>query len=47
MERERITGEEQPPCWCTQVNFTADLLAQVPPDAKDRACICAVCARAR
>jgi hypothetical protein len=46
MEVERLTGEKQPPCWCTQVDFGAGLLAQVPPRAKDRACICPACARA-
>jgi hypothetical protein len=47
MEVERSTGEKQPPCWCTQVDFGAELLARVPQDAKDRACICPACARAR
>ena len=44
-EVERATGVPQPPCWCTQVDFSAELLARVPTAAKDRACICAVCAR--
>jgi len=47
METERISGEKQPPCWCTQVNFDAGLLARIPADAKDRACICPACAQAR
>ena len=42
---ERITGEAQPPCWCTQVDFTADLLARVPPERRRLACICAACAK--
>lgn len=46
MERERTTGEKQPPCWCTQVAFPQNLLARVPADAKARACICEACARA-
>ncbi len=45
METERATGEKQPPCWCTQVDFSADLLARVPDDAKRLACICPECAR--
>jgi hypothetical protein len=45
MERERITGEAQPPCWCTQVDFSAELMSRVPADAKDSACICPACAR--
>lgn len=43
MEAERASGEPQPPCWCMQVNFTADLIARVPGDAQARACICARC----
>ena len=47
MEIERATGVRQPPCWCMEVDFTAELLAKVPQDAKNRACICAACARPR
>jgi hypothetical protein len=46
MERERLTGEQQPPCWCTRIAFTPELLARVPDTARDRACICPACARA-
>lgn len=44
MEVQRETGQPQPPCWCTQVDFGADLLARVPPEAQRRACICPACA---
>lgn len=44
METERATGVTQPPCWCTNAVFTAQLLAAVPPPARDLACICAACA---
>ena len=44
MEVARATGQPQPPCWCTQVEFDADLLARVPVDARRLACICAACA---
>ncbi|MDH4376197.1 MAG: cysteine-rich CWC family protein [Ramlibacter sp.] len=44
METARATGQPQPPCWCTQVDFSAELLARVPPEAQRRACICARCA---
>jgi hypothetical protein len=44
MELERRTGQPQPPCWCTQVDFSADVLAQVPREAQGRACLCAACA---
>jgi hypothetical protein len=47
MELERITGEKQPPCWCTQVDFSAELLARVPADKQHLACICSHCARPR
>jgi hypothetical protein len=45
MEVERTTGQKQPPCWCTQVDFSADLLARVPAEQQRLACICADCAR--
>lgn len=45
-EVARATGVPQPPCWCTQVDFSAGLLERVPAAAKDRACICTACARA-
>jgi hypothetical protein len=45
MEVEKATGEKQPPCWCTQVDFSADLLAKVPREQQRLACICAECAR--
>jgi hypothetical protein len=43
MEVEKETGVKQPPCWCTRVDFSADLLARVPAEAKEKACICAAC----
>jgi hypothetical protein len=46
MERQRLTGQPQPPCWCTEVDFRPELLARVPPLARRRACICAACASA-
>lgn len=46
MEIERDTGVKQGPCWCTQVDFSAGLLARVPAAAKNTACICAACATA-
>jgi hypothetical protein len=47
MEIERATGEKQPPCWCMQVDFGAELIARVPPQQQGVACICAACARPR
>lgn len=44
METARATGQPQPPCWCTRVEFSAELLARVPPEALRSACICARCA---
>ncbi|AEG91314.1 cysteine-rich CWC family protein [Ramlibacter tataouinensis] len=46
MEAARATGIAQPPCWCTQARFPAELLARVPPSARDRACLCPACAAA-
>lgn len=44
MELQRQTGEQQPPCWCTQVDFSAQLLAKVPAQQQRLACVCARCA---
>ena len=44
MEVEKETGVKQAPCWCTQVDFSADLLARVPAQAQGVACVCAGCA---
>lgn len=44
MEIEREIGVKQAPCWCTAVKFDADLLARVPPEKRNLACICAACA---
>ncbi|MDZ7921868.1 cysteine-rich CWC family protein [Rhodoferax sp.] len=46
MELERATGQKQPPCWCTQATFSAELLANVPAADRGKACICAACAAA-
>ncbi|OYT88767.1 MAG: hypothetical protein CFE43_20790 [Burkholderiales bacterium PBB3] len=46
MEIERATGQKQPPCWCTQASFSAELLARIPDAARNQACICAACASA-
>jgi len=43
---ERTTGVKQPPCWCNQATFGAELLARVPESARRKACICASCAQA-
>ena len=45
LEIERETGIKQTaPCWCTAVKFDADLLACVPQQKRNLACICAACA---
>ncbi len=47
MDVQRETGVTQPPCWCTGVTFDATLLARVPAEAQQRACICQACATAK
>jgi hypothetical protein len=44
MELEKVTGQPQGPCWCTQVDFSAELLSRIPAQARDKACICKACA---
>lgn len=46
MEIERTTGVPQPPCWCTQVDFGAQLLERLPAAARGKACICQTCTSA-
>lgn len=46
MEVARQTGQPPGACWCSQVDFSAELLARVPPEAQRLACICEDCARA-
>jgi hypothetical protein len=44
MEIEQVTGVKPEACWCTHLDFNAELLAQVPAEAESVACICAACA---
>jgi hypothetical protein len=44
MEIELKIGVKQAPCWCTAVKFDANLLARVPAEKRNLACICAACA---
>lgn len=41
--RKQTTGQAQPPCWCVSASFSADLLARLPADMLNAACICARC----
>lgn len=43
-EIERATGVVQPACWCTNADFSVELLAQVPAEAQRLACVCEACA---
>jgi Cysteine-rich CWC len=44
IEIEKATGVKQAACWCVGMDFSADLLSQVPASAQGQACICAACA---
>jgi hypothetical protein len=44
MEAAREAGTAPGPCWCSEVDFGAELLARVPAAAQGQACICAACA---
>ena len=46
METERLTGVQQPPCWCSQTQFSAELLSKIPESARGVACLCAACVKA-
>lgn len=43
MEIERATGEAQAACWCASQRFAPELLARLPAQARDKACICSHC----
>jgi hypothetical protein len=43
MERERVKGMPQGPCWCVTESFPPELIAALPADARNKACICAGC----
>jgi len=40
----KATGKPPEACWCMPVTFSAELLAQVPAEAQNKACVCAKCA---
>lgn len=44
MERQKASGEPQPPCWCTRVEFRREVLESIPAPARGRACVCQACA---
>jgi Cysteine-rich CWC len=44
MEITRETGVNPGPCWCAGLDFSADLLAKLPPEAQGQSCICEACA---
>lgn len=46
MEVQLATGIPQPPCWCTQTQFSAELLNKIPEAAQGVACLCAACVKA-
>ena len=41
---EKATGHKQPPCWCTNASFSEQLLARMPQEAGNKACVCTACA---
>ena len=45
MEIEKSTGVNPGACWCVNLDFSADLLAQLPIEAQGQSCICEACAR--
>ncbi len=44
MEIAQKTGVTSGPCWCVGMDFSADLLSKLPPEAQKKACICKACA---
>ena len=44
MAAEQATGITQAACWCRDAAIDPAVLAQIPPTARGKACICAACA---
>ncbi len=44
MEISKAIGKPQEPCWCLSVEFPPELLAQIPAEAQQKACVCEKCA---
>lgn len=44
MEVAKASGTKPGRCWCFDAVFVAEVMNQVPNEAKGRACICAKCA---
>jgi|TARA_B110000503_G_scaffold44037_1_gene71967 hypothetical protein len=44
MEMARAKGTKPERCWCMDGEFTSEVLALLPNEAKGKACICAKCA---
>jgi len=44
MEAAKATGLKQPACWCLNASFSEALLARIPQESRNKACICATCA---
>lgn len=38
-------GADGGKCWCLSVEIAAEVLARIPDAARDKACVCAACAR--
>jgi len=43
MEMARAKGTKPERCWCMDAEFTPEVLALLPNEAKGKACICAKC----
>ena len=44
MEIAKATGQAPERCWCVDMVFTPETLAQIPAQAQGKACLCAQCA---
>ena len=44
MEVAKETGKTIEECWCASMVFTPEMLAKIPPQALNKACICKKCA---
>jgi hypothetical protein len=44
MEIAKETGNPIEECWCASMVFTPEMLAKIPSQALNKACICKKCA---
>jgi hypothetical protein len=40
-----VAGSDTEACWCASVELSSEVLGRIPQAARDKACVCAACAK--